>query len=62
MGKKAKDSLQQFIAPKQKNEHKTEASLKKLMNWKTVQKSLDSIKKCTEGMHTEEKTKEDGPN
>lgn len=62
MGKKAKDSLQQFIAPKQKNEHKMEASLKTLMNWKTVQKSLDPIKKCTKGMHTEEKTKEDGPN
>lgn len=31
------------------------------MNWKTVQKSFDPIKKSKEN-HTEEKIKEDSPN
>lgn len=60
-GKKAKDSLQHFIAPKQKNEHKMEASSKSLMNWKTVQKSFGPIKKSIKGTHAELKTK-DSPN
>lgn len=32
------------------------------MKWKTAQTSFDPIKKCIKGTHTEEKTKEEGPN
>lgn len=35
------------------------ASWKKLMNWKTLQKSLDSIKQCNKETHREGKAKEE---
>lgn len=57
-GEKAKDSLQHFTVPKQKNEHKMEACSKHLMNWKTVQKSFDPIKKSIKGTHTEDQRRQ----
>lgn len=39
-----------------------EASWKKLMNWKTLQKSLDSVKQCIKETHREEKAKEENLN
>lgn len=36
-----------------------EASWKKLMSWKTVQKSLEPIKQRTKGRHREEKAREE---
>ena len=61
-GTKVNDSLQQFVVSKKENEHKMEANWKKLMSWKTVQKSLDPIKQCIKGTHREEKAREESLN
>lgn len=61
-GTKVKDSLQQIIVSKLGINIKWELVEKKLMTWKTVQKSLDPIKQHIQGTHGEEKAREESLN